>query len=614
MRVLIALCIVAALAIPLAHAQDNTGNIPTFEEADCFEDLPDFYICGFVSVPEHHAEPDGATIRLAVAIIPSFSESPAGDPFVMAQGGPGGSTIEVFSDFEEAGELDFILFDRDIVLIEQRGTRFSEPYLFCEENRDFELESLPEALDNEAAIQGQLDAALECHERLVAEGVNLNAFNSVENAADVPLVMDALGYSGQFNYYGVSYGAMLAQHLMRDHGERLRTVIIDAVVPLDVNFIVEADFNASAAIRLLFDMCGADADCDDTFPDLEDVFFALVDELNENPVSIELEIDGETYSYALSGDELIELLRQSLYSTELLPLLPQLIYEIGEGNYIWVEAVLPILLTSSTAQGMYRSVICAEDADFLPEEIITEDVFEGLIDDPTYFEQLCGFWNVPALGEYFDLPVESDIPTLIMSGMFDPITPAHFGTAVGESLDTSYAFTFPNVGHGAIGSSECADDIIINFLDDPAVAPDGSCVADLEVAFVTELLFRTEAVTHEYNGIQFELPGDFQNYEAGRYISNEFALGVLVVEASSNKEVFSALTNVSVEDLLYAGADWETYSITISGNPGWMTFRIYDETIAVIFATFAEDPASLNDSAYDEFIVPLTESVRSARQ
>ncbi|MCI0714464.1 MAG: alpha/beta hydrolase [Chloroflexi bacterium] len=612
MQVLIAILTIAALAIPLAHAQDNTGSTPTFEETDCFEDLPDFYRCGFVTVPELHAEPDGATIRLAVAIIPSFSDTPAADPFVMAQGGPGGSTIEVFSQFETAGELDFILFDRDIVLIEQRGTRFSEPYLFCHENRDFELGTLPDGLDNDMALQGQLDAALECHERLLAEGVNLDAFNSVENAADVPMVMDALGYSGQFNYYGVSYGAMLAQHLMRDHGDRLRSVIIDAVVPLDVNFIVEADINASMAMRQLFEVCAASADCNEAFPDLETVFFTLVDELNANPVSIELEIEGETYTYVMSGDHLVELFRQSLYSTELLPLLPQLIYEIDEGNYIWVEAVLPILLTSSTAEGMYRSVICAEDADFLPEEMITEDVYDSLIDDPTYFEQLCSFWDVPALGEYLDVPVESDIPTLIMSGIFDPITPAHFGDAVGDSLDTSYSFTFPNVGHGAIGSSECADDIISSFLSDPTEAPDGTCVEDLEMIFVTDLLFRTEPVTHEYNGILFELPGDFENYEEGRYLSNDYAVGVIVIEAASTKEVFTILSNISVSELLYEVDGWETYDIDVSGSVGWMTMRIFDESIAVIFAIFAENPDSLDDAAYEDFVVPLINSVRNA--
>lgn len=57
-----------------------------------------------------------------------------------------------------------------------------------------------------------------CFERLQSEGIDLSAYNSLENAADVPLVVQALDYD-EYNFYGVSYGTLLGLHLMRNHPE-----------------------------------------------------------------------------------------------------------------------------------------------------------------------------------------------------------------------------------------------------------------------------------------------------------------------------------------------------------------------------------------------------------
>jgi len=87
-----------------------------------------------------------------------------------------------------------------------------------------------------------------------------------------------------------------------------------------------------------------------------------------------------------------------------------------------------------------------------------------------------------------DTPVSSDLPVLILNGRFDPITPPDYGFEAAKTLPNSYSFTFPNTGHGAAISSECADEIILDFLDDPEERPNGVCLQNIEpVDFVTDM-------------------------------------------------------------------------------------------------------------------------------
>lgn len=127
--------------------------------------------CGFLSVPEDWSQPQGPTIRLAVAIFKTSSPHPAPDPVLVLGGGPGEAVLE------KAGPT--LLFNRDLILLDQRGVGYSQPSLRC--------------LDNES-LQS-------CHSRLVKSGINLNAFTTLENAADVHALIRALGYQ-QVNLEG----------------------------------------------------------------------------------------------------------------------------------------------------------------------------------------------------------------------------------------------------------------------------------------------------------------------------------------------------------------------------------------------------------------------------
>jgi hypothetical protein len=98
-------------------------------------------------------------------------------------------------------------------------------------------------------------------------------------------------------------------------------------------------------------------------------------------------------------------------------------------------------------------------------------------DDNEMLIVLCRLWKIPALGPEVNAPVVSQIPTLLLSGRFDPITPAYFAEAVAKTLSNSYTYTFPNTSHGAFLFNACANHIVHSFLDNPNTTPDASCIA-----------------------------------------------------------------------------------------------------------------------------------------
>ncbi|NJL34648.1 MAG: alpha/beta fold hydrolase, partial [Chloroflexaceae bacterium] len=197
-------------------AQD--GALPRFEDVPCTELLGEqlaFTVdqsgpvtCGYVLVPAEYDTPGSRTLRLGVVRFLATTANPATTPLVLAQGGPGGSTIDTYLQILPQSSL-FAERDRDIILFDQRGTYYAEPFLRCDELFDLTIETLDQDLADDEAFEMSQAALGECRDRLTMEVGSLSAFDSIENATDVESLRVALGYN-QINFYGVSYGSLLA--------------------------------------------------------------------------------------------------------------------------------------------------------------------------------------------------------------------------------------------------------------------------------------------------------------------------------------------------------------------------------------------------------------------
>ncbi|NDJ74925.1 MAG: alpha/beta hydrolase [Chloroflexi bacterium] len=486
--------LVMALALPVGYdAGAQADEIGTFEPVPCWMELPppavdgEDIVCGYVTVPESHADPAGPTIRLAVAVLPAVRDDPMPDPVVFEAGGPGMSSL-----ISTAGLLlahEGLFPERDLVLIEQRGIPGSEPGLICDAGRELLRSTYGQDIDAATMRAQEAEVLDACYREYQAMGTNLSAYNSQEIVADFPLVWDALGYQ-QVNFFGVSYSSLLAQYLARDYPDRLRTVILDSVVPLDVDFALRVPNTADAAFRTFFQSCAGDPACDAAFPDLETVFFQLVDDYNAAPRSVEIPLPfeaGNTVMATINGDYLVLAAYQQFYNGQLVPLLPASIYALRDGDDSFIrDYVHPTLFGMRTYSGLYNSVICSEYGTYDASAVQLAGVYPQVAGAMVLFADYahaCAAWPVDVLPPEFHRPMTSDVPALLLSGRFDPITPPAYGQQAASYFTTAYAYTFPTAGHSVLGSP-CSVDILVEFVNDPTRAPDSRCLDNVQLSFM----------------------------------------------------------------------------------------------------------------------------------
>lgn len=445
-------------------------------------------ICGTVAVPEEHARPNGPRITLAVARFPATGSRPQPEPLFWLDGGPGGPSLS--GTAEQMNSLVSRLFtgDRDLVLFDQRGAGFSRPSLNCPENIDLKYRTLDQRRTPEQVADDDIAAITACRDRLRAQGVNLAAYTSAENAADVNALRIALGYD-RVNLYGVSYGTRLALTVMRDFPSIIRSVVLDSTVPLQSNLYVEVAANAQRAFDELFDGCAADPACTAAFPNLRGVFTDLANRLNANPVMIQVTHPrtDRTYNVLLTGDQFVGGLFQALYRSDLIPSLPKIIFAVRDGRYQpFANAVRDILFYDDLSYGMYYSVQCGEELSFTtPDQVAAgarqaqPEVTRALSGDAENraLFTVCDQWGAREAVAVENQPVRSDIPTLILAGQFDPITPPAWGQLVGASLSRAFFFQYPSVGHGAMVAAICPLNMTQAFLKDPDERPDAGCLS-----------------------------------------------------------------------------------------------------------------------------------------
>jgi pimeloyl-ACP methyl ester carboxylesterase len=263
------------------------------------------------------------------------------------------------------------------------------------------------------------------------------------------------------------------------------------VVPIDVS--VYKEISNAGALQVLFDGCAADAACSAAYPDLEMVFYDLVEQLNAEPVTVETpDLDGDSYTIEINGARLASAAAWALSSSYTIPYIPQAIYQAHQGNYetIIYGMAVPMLMYENLSLGMMVSVEChdyafattPETLDYLIADFHLTEALGILSLSGEDVLEVCEMWGAEAPDPLNGRPLVSDIPTLVLAGEYDATTPPLFGRRVAETLGESLYFEFPGVGHApsAGGAKNCALRIALEFLDNPAVEPDSACITDMD--------------------------------------------------------------------------------------------------------------------------------------
>jgi len=619
--ILIFTCIVSLLLAVSAAAQTPGQYVPT----DCPDNLRDMSValeCGQVTVPLYHEDVSRGTIQLAVFRMRAAGDDPAEDPLVLLQGGPGGS-VKTLVEVAASGIIQDLLADRDLVFIEQRGNLYSEPALVCPTYTRIYAEALQSA--EVAALEtAERQAISACLAEFTAAGVDLAAFDSYENARDIPLVvLDGLGYSS-YNLYGVSYGSLLAQHVMEIAPRGLRSVILDAVAPRGVNPDDQSINYGWRALDRLLQACDADEVCRSQYPDLRDQMFDLIERLNASPVDISITDPGTgaAFDIKLNGSRLAVAIFNSLYDTGGLYQLPSLISaSVARDDFDWAAAVIGSILDSSFSVGMHAAVNCAERVDPPSEPMVDPDVPEvfaqALMQEQSDLTVICQVIDVPPLPDEARTPADVSIPTLLMSGEFDPITPPDYGEQVARALPNATHVVFPGVAHGALFGT-CPQGIARDFLRDPNTALDTSCVQQMGLTFRQTF----ELVEYQLDNLVFLAPKDWAEVERGTYTDFENVLLVSTIEGSSAQAEIDNLLG-QLEDALADGTaeiavqreaqigefTWQILQIDIA-EAGITLIAAGTDNAAQTHLVQLQTPIDRADSLAEDVLIPLLISFR----
>lgn len=413
-------------------------------------------LCGTLQVPENRQQPEKRAIGLRVVVVPALSGSPAPDPLFDLASSPGMGSTETVQLYATA--LADYRRKRDIVLVDQRGTGNSSP-LHCDELED-PRRVLQQPMHPPAAVaacrralEGQADLAL--HTTPIA-------------AEDLDQVREWLGYE-RINLLGVDYGSRLALVYMRRYPERVRSAVLLAPSPTYKKSPLYHARDGQRALAQLLGQCEADADCHNAFPQLRQELQGLL-QRGRLQVDYPHPRTGQTLKLDIAPEVLAEELRRLLYSPADSRQLPWLIHTASQGNFKpLLSLIVPDDLSgpSLIAEGAYLSVVCSEDTPLIdPNEI--ESVTKGMFGSYRVKQQLaaCREWPKGELPPGYHEPVSSKAPTLVISGLLDPVSPPSWGEEIARHLAGARHLVVPHMAHQPDGLSEpaCLDRVILDFL------------------------------------------------------------------------------------------------------------------------------------------------------
>ncbi len=434
------------------------------------EGPPDAF-CGTHRVFENRQTKTGRTIDLKIVVAPALRRNADVDPLFVFEGGPGGGAATLAA--ERIPMLHRFQTDRDIVLIDQRGTGESNP-LDCEPDN-------PDDDDLSSVDDYPVERFRRCLETLKADP---SLYTTSVAMDDIDEVRHALGYEA-INLWGGSYGTRAALVYLKQHESTVRTVVLDGVAPPDMRIPLYMARDGQRALDRLLDDCEKDTQgCAHTFPNLRASVATLWASLEQRPrVSFTHPRTGKPASVVASKRLIASIVFQALYSPEVTALLPQLLTDASTGIFqgLFALGFANDLPKGAMSEGMFLSVVCAEDMPHISEADIERESTSGFIGRGMFDTRMkpCDFWPKGTVGADYYAPVASAIPALIFSGENDPVTPPSWGEQVAASLSNSRHVIVPGSGHIAL-SRGCVVDLVQKFLDSAdARALEVSCVQKL---------------------------------------------------------------------------------------------------------------------------------------
>jgi pimeloyl-ACP methyl ester carboxylesterase len=173
-----------------------------------------------------------------------------------------------------------------------------------------------------------------------------------------------------------------------------------------------------------------------------------------------------------------------MYRWDLIEQIPASLNALETGNLNIFQPLLGAyvenLLDTSFSDGMNLSVECHDgNPDISREEYLAEVAKFPRVQafvKSLWDHSPCKIWDSGHANKSFYEPVKSSIPTLFLSGKYDPVTPSFWAHDTARYFSEAYLLLFPGVGHGVFDSDVCAATITQQFLQTPYNSPMDPCL------------------------------------------------------------------------------------------------------------------------------------------
>jgi len=436
------------------------------------------HTCSYLVVPEDRSDPDAATVQVFVVRVMPLSENPAPDPLVLL-GEDLGETLAY-----ELIAPTVARVNRELIVLEPRGSARSRPSLTCPEVADAEWDLLSIPMSDPTWNETFLSAAGDCYDRLVGEGIDPSAYNLEEMAADVEDLRKSLGIE-EWNLMSISQASRIALEVMDRYPDHVRSAILDSPeFPGDGGF-GRADEATREAVAVMARYCDADPACAASYPDVADALDEAAARLEERPIREQITLpDGRPAEAVIDGGSLVRFVRWEMARSRALvgPVadVPALIYDalhgrFGqtfnlEGTHATCVGYNQPCFRNQWTHGLVFSELCHDELPFAQPAAHGPGFDEAFGDHP--YLDLCRVWSVPP----GDPPrvIRAKVPTLVLVGQMDPdISQPVLEEAI-AALDPGFLVTFDGLGSNVL-RRECGREIQKAWIEDPLQPPDTSC-------------------------------------------------------------------------------------------------------------------------------------------
>jgi pimeloyl-ACP methyl ester carboxylesterase len=434
--------------------------------------------CGTYEVFENRAKKSGRKISLKILVFPATGTERAPDPYIYIPGGPGSSATEDAPYLVES--FAKIREHRDLLFIDQRGTGGSNPLdcvLFDPQNPQSYL-----------GYFFPLESVRKCRSELEPKA-DLTLYTTSIAMDDFDEVRAALGYE-KLNLFGASYGTRAALVYLRQHPQRVRTVTLQGVSPTNHHMPVDFAQQTERALQGVLAECTTDPVCGKSFPNVQKDAQLVLERLIKGPieVGVRTSAEGSRSKVMLSRDLAAEAIRYMLYQSGAASQIPLILSQAAQGDFgPLAEAALRYRrnIVATGSNGMYLSVTCAEDLPWIKEGVGERLAANTFLGDYRLRQQreACALWPRAMISTDYAKPISSDVPVLIFTGEWDPVTPPSNGDAAARQLKNSLHIVVPHGGHGfgGLDGLDCIERLGNQFVESGSVKSlDTACVKSIK--------------------------------------------------------------------------------------------------------------------------------------